>query len=65
MNQPYYKFKVTENQWHILSRALELYGNLATDADDHFADIASNLVLEDLGNQANKEWQLANVGDNE
>lgn len=47
--------KVTEQQWGVLTEALELYGRLTMDADNHYADVASNLVLEDFVKQCIKE----------
>ena len=43
-----YEIKLSEQQWEVLCNALELYGVGATDAENWFANVASNLVLEDL-----------------
>ena len=43
-----YEIKLSEQQLEVLCNALELYGVGATDAENWFANVASNLVLEDL-----------------
>jgi len=46
--------QVTEEQWEILEESLSEYGVLANDADNHYANVASNLVLQDFHNQISK-----------
>ena len=50
-----YEIKLSEQQWEILCNALESYGAGATDNDNWFANVASNLVLEDLVKQSSKK----------
>ena len=47
-----YEIKLSEQQWEILCGALESYGVGANDAENWFANVASNLVLEDLIKQS-------------
>jgi hypothetical protein len=47
-----YEIKLSEQQWEILCDALESYGVGAIDAENWFANVASNLVLQDLVNQS-------------
>jgi len=46
--------QVTMEQWEILEESLSEYGIFANDADNHYANVASNLVLQDFHKQISK-----------